>query len=146
VSTAAVKLTKDLLRQVATLFSPATLLRWDRWMVARKYDGSGKRGPAPRKANSVHKLVLEMAANNPSWGYGHIHGELKGLGYDVSCPFVTQPVGCPHDPGFETRLVPRPCPNQTCGYHIGYIHMDGMDCDGLYGEGALERIPRDWAR
>jgi putative transposase len=25
-----------------------------------------------------------MAAANPSWGYGHIHGELKGLGYDVS--------------------------------------------------------------
>jgi transposase InsO family protein len=53
-------------------------------MVARKYDGSGKRGPAPKKANSVRKLVLEMAEANPSWGYGHIHGELKGLGYDVS--------------------------------------------------------------
>ena len=25
-----------------------------------------------------------MAEANPSWGYGHIHGELKGLGYDVS--------------------------------------------------------------
>jgi len=25
-----------------------------------------------------------MAEANPSWGYGHIHGELKGLGYKVS--------------------------------------------------------------
>lgn len=25
-----------------------------------------------------------MAAENPSWGYGHIHGELKKLQYDVS--------------------------------------------------------------
>ena len=83
-ATAAMKLGKDLLRQCGTLFSPETILRWHRWFVARKYDGSGKRGPAPKKANSVRKLVLEMAEANPSWGYGPIHGELKGLGYDVS--------------------------------------------------------------
>ena len=83
-ATAAMKLGKDLLRQCGTLFSPETILRWHRWFVTRKYDGSGKRGPAPTKANSVRKLVLEMAEANPSWGYGHIHGELKGLGYDVS--------------------------------------------------------------
>jgi hypothetical protein len=83
-ATAAMKLGKDLLQQWGTLFSPATLLRWHRWFVARKYDGSGKRGPAPKKANSIRKLVLQMAEENPSWGYGHIHGELKGLGYKVS--------------------------------------------------------------
>jgi putative transposase len=83
-ATAAMKLGKDLLRQCGTLFSPDTLLRWNRWFIARKYDGSGNRSPKPKKANSVRKLVLEMAEANPSWGYGHIHGELKGLGYDVS--------------------------------------------------------------
>jgi hypothetical protein len=83
-ATAAVKLGRDLLRQFGTLFSPDTLLRWHKWMIARKYDGSGKRGPAPKKANPIRKLVLEMAAANPSWGYGHIHGELKKLKYDVS--------------------------------------------------------------
>jgi transposase InsO family protein len=83
-ATAAAKLGKDLLRQFGTLFSPATLLRWNRWFIARKYDGSGKRGPKPKKANSVRKFVLEMAEANPSWGYGHIHGELKGLGYKIS--------------------------------------------------------------
>ena len=67
--------------------SPATLLKWHRVLIARKYDASdrrGRRGPAPTKANMIHKLVLRMAEENPSWGYGHIHGELKGLGYDVS--------------------------------------------------------------
>jgi len=86
-STAAMKLGKDLLRQFGTLFSPDTLLRWHRQLIARKYDGSdrrGKRGPVPTKANMIRKLVLEMAESNPSWGYGHIHGELKGLGYKVS--------------------------------------------------------------
>jgi len=84
---AAIKLGKDLLRQFGTLFSPDTLIRWHRWFVTRKYDSSdrrGKRGPVPTKANMIRKLVLEMAAANPSWGYGHIHGELKGLGYKIS--------------------------------------------------------------
>jgi hypothetical protein len=84
---AAAKLGRDLLRQFGTLFSPDTLLRWHRTLVARKYDSSdrrGKRGPIPTKANMIRRLVLEMAESNPSWGYGHIHGELKGLGYKVS--------------------------------------------------------------
>ena len=86
-ATAAMKLGKDLLRQCGTLFGPDTILRWHRTLVDRKYDGSdrrGKRGPVPTKANMIRKLVLEMAESNPSWGYGHIHGELKGLGYKVS--------------------------------------------------------------
>jgi len=84
---AAARLPRALLRQFGTLFSADTLLRWNRWFIARKYDTSdrrGKRGPVPTKANMIRKLVLEMAENNPSWGYGHIHGELKGLGYKVS--------------------------------------------------------------
>ena len=44
-ATAAMKLGRDLLRQFGTLFSPDTRIRWNRWSIARKYDGSGKRGP-----------------------------------------------------------------------------------------------------
>jgi putative transposase len=86
-ATAAMKVGKDLLRQFGTLFSPATLIKWHRMLIARKYDGSGrrgKRGPLPAKANMIRDLVLRMAADNPDWGYGHIHGELRELGYKVS--------------------------------------------------------------
>jgi putative transposase len=83
-ATAAVKLGANLLKGWSTLFTPETLLHWHRTLVARKYDGSGKRGPKPKKANEVRNHVLRMKAENPDWGYGHIHGELKGLGYKVS--------------------------------------------------------------
>lgn len=83
-ATVAAKLGRNLLHQCATLFSPETLLTWHRKLVAAKYDGSGKRGPKPKKANEIRDLVLKMKAENPDWGYGHIHGELKGLGYKVS--------------------------------------------------------------
>ena len=89
---AAAKLGRDLLSQFGTLFSPETLLKWQRTLVARKYDGSdrrgkrgsgGKRGPKPTKANMIRKLVIQMAQENSGWGYGRINGELKKLGYDV---------------------------------------------------------------
>jgi hypothetical protein len=62
-ATAAMKLGKDLLRQFGAMFSPSTLPKWHRLLVARKYDRSdrrGKRGPVPTKANMIRKLVLEM--------------------------------------------------------------------------------------
>ena len=83
-ATAAVKLGRKVLHECAMLFTPETLIRWHKLLVARKYDGSGKRGPKPKKANEVRDLVLKMKAENESWGYGHIHGELKCLGFQVS--------------------------------------------------------------
>jgi hypothetical protein len=66
---AAAKLGRGLLRQVGTLFSPDTLLGWFRTLVARKYDGSdrrGKRGPEAKKANSIRTLVIPMSEIRPS--------------------------------------------------------------------------------
>ena len=77
---AAAKLGRDLLRQFGTLFSPETLLKWQRTLVARKYDGSdrrGKRGPKPTKANMIRKLVIQMAQENGGWGYGRIYGRAQ---------------------------------------------------------------------
>jgi hypothetical protein len=46
---AAAKLSKDLLRGVTALFSPETILQWNRWFIAHKYDacpcGSSRKGP-----------------------------------------------------------------------------------------------------
>ena len=83
---AAARLPRQLLKELGTIFSPDTLLKWNRLLIARKYDGSGKRrrGPKPTKQRLIRDLVLRMHADNPSWGYGHIHGELIGLGYEVS--------------------------------------------------------------
>ena len=57
--------------KIGTLFSPSTLLKWHRWLVARKYDGSGRRRPGSSHATKqrmIRDLVLRMAQENPSWG------------------------------------------------------------------------------
>ncbi len=53
----------------------------------------GVPAPHPRPARTAHAiraLVLEMARDNPGWGYRRIHGELTGLGYKIAPSTVWQ--------------------------------------------------------
>src|SRR5215472_9271759 len=72
------------LREVATMVTPETLLAWHRRLIAQKYDGSGKRGCGrPRKSGEIEDLVVRMAKKNRSWGYRRIQGALSNLGHVV---------------------------------------------------------------
>jgi putative transposase len=78
------KLGRKGLAKFATLGTPDTILRWYRELVARKYDGSQKRGPGrPRAKFEIAQLVLKMAKENPSWGYARIQGALKNVGFKI---------------------------------------------------------------
>jgi hypothetical protein len=69
-----------LLREVATIVTPETLLAWHRRLIAQKYDGSGKRGCGrPRKSEEIEDLVVRMAKENRGWGYRRIQGALSNL-------------------------------------------------------------------
>jgi putative transposase len=70
------------LRETATLFTPDTLLRWHRQLIARKWTyatTSGRRG----LMLEIQRLVTRMAAENPTWGYTRIQGALKNVGHHV---------------------------------------------------------------
>ena len=72
------------LGEFASIVTPDTILRWHRELVARKYDGSGRRGPGrPRTADVIVELILRLADENPGWGYTRIRGALCNLGYEV---------------------------------------------------------------
>jgi putative transposase len=72
------------LREISPIVTPDTLLRWYRELVAQKYDGSARRRPGrPRIAGEIQALILEMASDNPRWGYTRIQGALANLGYAV---------------------------------------------------------------
>ena len=72
------------LSQVVLLFKPETLLKWHRELVRRKWTFKKKaqlgRPPIPP---DVEALLLRLTAENPSWGYGKLEGELLKLGYDI---------------------------------------------------------------
>ncbi len=76
---------RRVLRELGTIVTPDTILRWYRRLVARKYDGSEKRRPGrPRVMNAIRALAARMAFENERWGYTRIVGELAKLGHTVS--------------------------------------------------------------
>ena len=76
------RLGRQALRDLATIVTPDTLLRWHRPLVARKWTYSGKRTRRGVLA-AIRQLALRMAEDNPTWGYTRIQGALKNLGHKV---------------------------------------------------------------
>src|SRR5919204_864724 len=70
------------------LVEPATLLRWHRELVRRRWTYAHRRPGRPPLAAQALQLVLRLAAENPTWGYKRIHGELVGLGIPLSASSV----------------------------------------------------------
>jgi putative transposase len=76
---------RRVLRDIATIVTPDTLLAWHRTLIAKKYDGSTRRGPgrSPVVAE-IRALIVRMATDNRGWGYTRIQGALANLGHEVS--------------------------------------------------------------
>jgi putative transposase len=77
-----------LLSQAACLqriVTPATVLRWHRDLVTRRWAQPRRRRTGGRcTAAELRRLVLRLASENSTWGYRRIHGELAGLGYRLA--------------------------------------------------------------
>src|SRR5947207_12165749 len=59
-------------------------MAWHRKLIAKKYDGSMRRGPGrPRVQDEIQQLVVCMATENRDWGYRRIQGALSNLGHEV---------------------------------------------------------------
>lgn len=69
------------------LVTPATLLRWHRCMVAKRWTYARRPG-RPRIAKENRALIVRLARDNPRWGYQRLVGELKRLGIVVSATTV----------------------------------------------------------
>jgi putative transposase len=78
---------RKVLESIGTLFTPDTILRWHRLLVAKKWDTSdrGKKKPGrPPVADEIRTLVVRLASENPTWGYDRIQGALANLGHTLS--------------------------------------------------------------
>jgi putative transposase len=79
----AYRLGRHALREMATIVTPDTLLRWHRQLVARKWTDANTRSSRRGVLAEIRRLVVRMAEENPTWGYTRIQGALKNVGHRV---------------------------------------------------------------
>jgi hypothetical protein len=108
----------------AFLVTPATLLRWHKHLVAKRWTYVRAPGRPPIDRN-VRALIEGFARENPRWGYQRIVGELKGLGAMVSATMKkilreeqTRPCGKTAR-SHVARVSPHAGGQRACG---GFLH------------------------
>lgn len=69
------------------LVSPGTVLRWHRYLVAKKWSCPNRAG-RPRVDETAVALIERMARENTGWGYCRIRSELLKLGHRAAASTV----------------------------------------------------------
>jgi hypothetical protein len=75
-------------RWSAFLITPATLLRWHRELVRRRWTYTRRRPGRPALDPKVVDLIVRLGRENPRWGYVRIKGELAAMGVRVSATTI----------------------------------------------------------
>jgi hypothetical protein len=65
--------------RMSRLVTPGTLLRWHQRLVRWRW-ACPREGGRPSVDVGVTALIVQVARENPGWGYERIQGELPGLG------------------------------------------------------------------
>lgn len=113
------------------------------WINAYKREANYYSADELRHFTQIDPLFPINNTRHPSQGLacraGHSVISVDGDGTMRRCHFIKTPLGNLYDADFADRLRPTPCTNETCGCHIGYVHMPHLKLYEVFGEGVLER-------
>jgi hypothetical protein len=113
------------------------------WVNAVKSSDAGYSEEDLTHFARVDPLFPLNNARHPSLGRacagGHTVISVDGDGVARSCHFIREPIGNVYEAGFDEALKARPCTAATCGCHIGYVHLEYLGLEQVFGSGLLER-------
>jgi putative transposase len=124
-------------RWAALFVTPATVWRWHRNLVARRWTYPRRPGRPPVTAE-VRQVVLRLAQKNPTGGCRRIQGEFAGLGYRIApstiWAIVTKAgVGAAPRRSGPTRPGPSCSPPPAKGILAGdFLHGDTIGLTRIY--------------
>lgn len=122
--------------------SPSTYLWVNAYKRQQEYYSAGD----VERLTGIDHLFPINNQRYPSLGKACRCGEtvvsVDGEGTMRRCHFIPEPIGNIYDAGWRTSLRPTPCTNDTCGCHIGYVHMQALGLYDVFQDGVLARIPR----
>ncbi|QDT40542.1 hypothetical protein Pan241w_05990 [Gimesia alba] len=115
------------------------------WVNAYKSSGKKYNDDTLKRFETIDPLFQLNTQYHSSLGRSCRCGSsvisVDGTGTIFRCHFMKEPIGNIYESDFESHLQESPCTNQTCGCHIGYVHMDDLELYSVFQEGILERIP-----
>lgn len=107
---------------------------------------------APDQADflkAIDPLFLLNSTRHQSFGKACRAGEsvisVDGDGTMRRCHFIKETIGNIYEDDWQSALHPRACTNQTCGCHIGYVHLNELNLYEVFEGGVLERIPLNFS-
>lgn len=113
--------------------------------AAKSYEEYGREEIARYEA--IDPLFAINTRRHPSKGKACRAGEsvvsVDGDGDVRRCHFIDEVIGNLYDGSFDRALKERPCTNDTCGCHIGYVHLDELGLYDTFRGHVLERIPAE---
>jgi transposase len=113
------------LSDIIRIFQPATVLKWHRQLVKRKWTQENKnRGGRPKIGQETKDLVVRLAQENPRWGYGKIEGELLKMDIKVSQTTIPNILD-------QNGIVPVPIRNGSIGWRqlMSHYKEQILACD-----------------
>lgn len=119
------------------------------WINAYKSEGSDYYAPSDRAfLGDIDPNFFLNAERHFSFGQACQTGltaiTVDGVGDVRRCHFVPRVLGNLYRDDLRSLLKARPCPNATCGCHIGYVHLERLGQYAVYGDGLMPRIPARW--
>ncbi|MBN1801654.1 MAG: radical SAM/SPASM domain-containing protein [Candidatus Lokiarchaeota archaeon] len=92
---------------------------------------------------SVNNALYESRGRSCKAGKNVI--SVDGYGRVWPCNFARRSMGNIYKSDLEDILREQPCENEFCHCHIGYVHLDYLELEKVFGEGILERIPKSFS-
>jgi MoaA/NifB/PqqE/SkfB family radical SAM enzyme len=114
------------------------------WINALKKDANYYTTDDIYRMTATDPHVAYNLTNHQSKGLacraGHTTFSVNGVGDITRCHFIKDVIGNIYAPDFDQQLYPRLCTNDTCGCHIGYVHLEKLKLETVFSDGLLERI------